>query len=168
MGQQQLLLLVLSAVIVGLAVLAGIEAFDQGERQATRDALVQRAISVGTDILAAHQKPPRLGGIDLEEEPDDEVVAAAAGFDSNGFGADIPASGAAGSAVCDIDGSSGVVEDDYENAYVHCGSGGSDGSPRGLVVTVRVNPHPEDEPFEEKVRVVAIQEGCEDKWDCDL
>jgi hypothetical protein len=39
MGQQQLLLLVLSAMIVGLAVLAGIEAFDQGERQATRDAL---------------------------------------------------------------------------------------------------------------------------------
>ncbi len=169
MGQQQLLLLVLSAVIVGLAVLAGIEAFDQGERQATRDALVQRAISVGTDILAAHQKPPQLGGIDLEEEPDDEVMAAAAGFDSNGFGADIPAGGAAGPAVCDIDGSSGVVEDDYENAYVHCGSGGSgSGSPRGLVVTVRVNPHPEDEPFEEKVGVVAIQEGCEDKDDCDL
>mgnify|MGYP006965665423 CR=1 FL=1 len=142
MGQQQLLLLVLSAVIVVLAVPAGIEAFDQGKRQATRDALIRRAISVGTDILAAHQKPPQLGGIDLEEEPDDEVMAAAAGFDSNGFGADIPAGGAAGPAVCDIDGDSGVVEDDYENAYVHCGSGGSDGSPRGFVVQVRVNPPP--------------------------
>ncbi len=96
-------------------------------------------------------------------------MAAAAGFDSNGSGADIPAGGAAGPAVCDIDGSSGVVEDDYENVCVHCGSGGSGrGSPRGLVVTVRVNPRLEDEPFEEKVRVVAIQEGCEDKGDCDL
>jgi hypothetical protein len=168
-GQQQLLLLVLSTVIVGLAVVAGIEAFDRGQRQATQDALVQRAVSIGTDILAAHNKPSQLGGIDLESDPDDSVMASAAGLDSNGDGAGIPADGAGDSAVCDIDGSSDVVDTDYsENAYVHCGSGESGGGPRDLVVTVRINPHPEDEPFEEKVGVVAVQEGCDDKTDCDL
>jgi hypothetical protein len=167
-GQQQLLLLVLSTVIVGLAVVAGIEAFSRGQRQATQDALVQRAVSIGTDILAAHNKPSQLGGIDLESEPSDNVMASAAGLDSNGDGAGIPADGAGDSAVCDIDGDSGVVENDFENAYVHCGSGESGGGPRDLVVTVRINPHPEDEPFEEKVGVVAVQEGCDDKGDCDL
>lgn len=168
MGQQQLLLLVLSTVIVGLATVAGIEAFSEGQRQATQDALTQRAVSIGTDILAAHQKPSQLGGIDLENEPDDDVMATAAGFDSNGDGAGISAEGAGDSAICDIDGNSSVVTDDYENAYVHCGSGESGGAPRDLVVTVRVNPHPEDEPFEGEVEVVSVQQDCETKGECSL
>ncbi len=62
MGQQQLLLLALSAVIVGLSVVAGIEAFGEGQRQATQDALAQRAVLIGTDIVVAHEKPSQLGG----------------------------------------------------------------------------------------------------------
>jgi hypothetical protein len=157
MGQQQLLLLVLSTVIVGLATVAGIEAFSQGQRQATQDALVQRAVSIGTDILAAHNKPSQLGGIDLESEPDDDVMAAAAGFDSNGFGADIPADGAGDSAVCDIDG-------DTNTALVHCASESSSrGSPRGLVVTVRIDPNLEE--GEEKVEYVEVNRDVGGKGD---
>ena len=159
MGQQQLLLLVLATVIVGLATVAGIEAFEQGEQQATQDALTQRAVSIAAGILAAHQTPSQFGGIDLENEPDDDVIAAAAGFDSNDDGADIPAEGGGDSAVCDIDG-------DTNTALVHCGSGAgtyAPGSPRGLVVTVRVDPNLEE--GEEKVEYVEVNREVGGKGD---
>lgn len=156
MGQQQLLLLVLATVIVGLATVAGIEAFEQGERRATQDALTQRAVSIGTDILAAHQTPSQFGGIDLENEPDDDVITAAAGLRATGQygGSGISAEGAGDSAVCDIDG-------DTNTALVHCGSGGDSGSPRGLVVTVRVDPNLEE--GEEKVEVSEVNTGVDTK-----
>jgi hypothetical protein len=147
MGQQQLLLLLLSAVIVGLATVAGIEAFGQGERRATQDALTQRAVSIGFDILAAHREPSQLGGIDLEADPTDDEIAAAAGLSSTGqFGSGIPAEGAGSSATCDIDGDT-----------VDCGSKQtSRGYPSGLVVKVRVDPN-----AEEKVKVVAVGEDVD-------
>ncbi|MCS3860106.1 hypothetical protein [Salinibacter ruber] len=150
MGQQQLLLLVLSAVIVGLAVVAGIEAFDRGERQATRDALVQRAMSIGTDILAAHRKSPQLGGINLEsDELNEDEIGRAAGLETKQNGAYIDADGAGEPATCDID------HDDGEEgiAFVDCGSkeggGFTGGFPAGFIVKVRVDPE-----AEEKVKVV--------------
>ncbi len=65
MGQQQLLLLVLATVIVGLATVAGIQAFSEGQAQASQDALVQRGTGIASDLLAAHDKPSQLGGITL-------------------------------------------------------------------------------------------------------
>ena len=65
MGQQQLLLLVLATVIVGLATVAGIQAFDENQTQAAQDALVQRGTSIISDIKGAANKPEELGGIDL-------------------------------------------------------------------------------------------------------
>lgn len=83
MGQQQLLLLVLSTVIVGLATVAGIEAFQENQQQAQTDALVQRAVNIGNDVLAAHEEPSQFGGIDLVgNEPDASTVANAAGYES--------------------------------------------------------------------------------------
>jgi len=67
MGQQQLLLLVLSTVIVGLATVAGIQAFSEGQQQATQDALVQRATSIGSDLMGAHNTPSQMGGTDLTD-----------------------------------------------------------------------------------------------------
>ncbi|WP_263786898.1 hypothetical protein [Salinibacter grassmerensis] len=61
MGQQQRLLLALSALIGSLAVVAGVEAFGEGRRQATQDALAQRTVSIGTDILAAHKMSSEFG-----------------------------------------------------------------------------------------------------------
>jgi hypothetical protein len=105
MGQQQLLLLVLSTVIVGLATVAGIQAFDEGQTQAAQDALTQRGLSIGTDITAALNQPSQLGGISTNSSP--EQIAAAAGLDdTNGSGEGITATGAGSNADCDITGNS--------------------------------------------------------------
>lgn len=62
MGQQQLLLLVLATVIVGLATVAGIQAFEQGSQRANQDALTQTAVKIASDIQAQLQEPAQLGG----------------------------------------------------------------------------------------------------------
>jgi hypothetical protein len=63
MGQQQLLLLVLATVIVGLATVAGINAFEQNQKQATADAMTQEAMRIASDIQAIRLKPEQMGGI---------------------------------------------------------------------------------------------------------
>ena len=62
MGQQQLLLLVLGIVIVGLAVVAGINAFDENRKRSTKDAIVNEAMRIATDVQAYKVKPGQLGG----------------------------------------------------------------------------------------------------------
>lgn len=62
MGQQQLLLLVLSTVIVGLAVVVGIEAFSQNRTQANLDALTNQGVAFASDAQAWAMKPPAFGG----------------------------------------------------------------------------------------------------------
>jgi hypothetical protein len=103
MGQQQLLLLVLATVIVGLATVAGIQAFDEGQTQAAQDALQQRALTIGSDIYAAQQQPTQLGGIS-DSESNVSNIAAAAGYgeSGDGDGTSIPADGAGESASCEI------------------------------------------------------------------
>jgi hypothetical protein len=64
MGQQQLLLLVLATVIVGLATVAGIQAFEQGQNRANQDALTQQAVKVASDIQAKVKEPSQFGGLD--------------------------------------------------------------------------------------------------------
>lgn len=62
MGQQQLLLLVLGIVIVGLAVVVGIQAFDESNTQAVADALTMDGIRVVTAAKAWKDKPASFGG----------------------------------------------------------------------------------------------------------
>jgi len=122
MGQQQLLLLVLSTVIVGLATVAGIQAFSEGQTQATQDALTQRGISIGQDISAQLNKPSQLGGISQTSSKDQ--IAAAAGLDDTaGGGEGIPAGGAGDEADCDITGTDIITITCEEN-----GSGGANSS----------------------------------------
>ena len=64
MGQQQLLLLVLATVIVGLATVAGIQAFEQGQTRANQDALTQTAVKIASDIQAKAKEPSQFGGGD--------------------------------------------------------------------------------------------------------
>ena len=105
MGQQQLLLLVLATVIVGLATVAGIQAFDQGQSQAANDALTQRAVSIASDIQGQANKPGQLGGLpdpNAEESSYDattEEVANAIGLETD---KGIEASGAGDGAQCNI------------------------------------------------------------------
>lgn len=62
MGQQQLLLLVLGIVIVGIAVVAGIQAFSEGKTKADRDAAQSDAMRVISDMQAWKLKPAAFGG----------------------------------------------------------------------------------------------------------
>ncbi len=62
MGQQQLLLLVLGIVIVGLAVVAGIQAFSENQKKANADAMVTEALRIASDCQALELKPGQFGG----------------------------------------------------------------------------------------------------------
>ena len=62
MGQQQLLLLVLGIVIVGIAVVAGIQAFSEGKEKAERDAAISDAMRIISDVQAWMLKPAAFGG----------------------------------------------------------------------------------------------------------
>ena len=62
MGQQQLLLLVLGIVIVGLAVVVGIEAFNENKSNSTVDAMVNDIVRIGSDFQAWSLKPQAFGG----------------------------------------------------------------------------------------------------------
>ena len=62
MGQQQLLLLVLGIVIVGLAVVVGIQAFSENQKKANADALVMTSMRIASDAQAWLRKPAAFGG----------------------------------------------------------------------------------------------------------
>ena len=62
MGQQQLLLLVLGIVIVGLAVVAGINAFDENQKKSSQDALTNEAFRIASDAKAWYNKPKQYDG----------------------------------------------------------------------------------------------------------
>ena len=62
MGQQQLILLVLATVIVGLATVVGIRAFSENSAKASADALTQDAIRIASDLQAWKLKPAPFGG----------------------------------------------------------------------------------------------------------
>ena len=62
MGQQQLLLLVLGIVLVGLAVVVGIQAFEENQKKANADAMVNDGIRLATAAQAWALKPSAFGG----------------------------------------------------------------------------------------------------------
>ena len=63
MGQQQLILLVLATVIVGIAIVVGIRAFTENDARANADAMMQDAVHMANDIQAAVKKPQPFGGV---------------------------------------------------------------------------------------------------------
>src|SRR5690606_29804774 len=65
MGQAQLLLIVLGVVLVGIAIIAGIQAYDQNNRKASLDALTHDAIRMASDLQTWVQKPPQFGGPEI-------------------------------------------------------------------------------------------------------
>ena len=62
MAQQQLLLLVLGIVVVGLAVVIGITMFDTNLTKSQADALVSDALRIASDAQAWATKPVQAGG----------------------------------------------------------------------------------------------------------
>ena len=129
MGQQQLLLLVLSTVIVGLATVAGIQAFSENQAQASQDALVQKGTSIASDIQGLAGKPTQMGGVDLSSASGTGIVDKL-GYETTGTGsgATVPAQGAGTGGECTIS-----VDTGNANANVECTS---TDAPQTVTVTV--------------------------------
>ena len=105
MGQQQLLLLVLSTVIVGLATVAGIQAFSENQAQASQDALTQRGISIASDVQGIYGKPRQMGGVDDFEKDvtDASALADRLGYeDGSSGGSYVDAEGAGADGECQL------------------------------------------------------------------
>ena len=81
MGQQQLLLLVLGIVIVGLAVVVGIQAFGENQKKANSDALVNDGVRIASDTQAWVLKPQAFGGGDGDPSG---VTFDALGYEASG------------------------------------------------------------------------------------
>ncbi len=62
MGQQQLLLIVLGAIIVGIAVVVGINMFGSSAEQANIDAVRSDVLTLASSAQAFYKKPAMLGG----------------------------------------------------------------------------------------------------------
>ena len=62
MGQQQLLLLVLGIVIVGIAIVVGINAYSENSIKSNFDALLQDGLRMASDAQSWKQKPEVFGG----------------------------------------------------------------------------------------------------------
>lgn len=132
MGQQQLLLLVLATVIVGLATVAGIQAFSEGQAQASQDALVQRGTGIASDLLGAHDKPSQLGGITLSSGSSGKTEGWANAIGQPSATIDAPGAGDGGQCIiksgsADVSSSSlnNISSSDID-ATVDCGNGGAD------------------------------------------
>ena len=96
MGQQQLILLVLATVIVGVAIVVGIRAFTENSAKSNADAMTQDAVRMASDAQAWFKKPVPFGGPD--------ATTRAAGFAASNFTlADIDR-GAAGGTYTNLNG----------------------------------------------------------------
>ncbi len=62
MGQQQLLLIVLGVIIVGIAVVVGINLFNANAEEANKDGIVSDATNLGAMAQQFYKKPTSMGG----------------------------------------------------------------------------------------------------------
>ncbi|MBI3122978.1 MAG: hypothetical protein HYZ10_01105 [Ignavibacteriales bacterium] len=62
MGQQQLLLIVLGVIIVGIAVVVGINVFTASSSQANKDAVISDLTNLASLAQQFYRKPEALGG----------------------------------------------------------------------------------------------------------
>jgi Tfp pilus assembly protein PilE len=62
MGQQQLLLIVLGVIIVGIAIVVGINVFTASAASSNRDSLVSSCSTLGSMAQQFYRKPTALGG----------------------------------------------------------------------------------------------------------
>ncbi|MEM8556890.1 MAG: hypothetical protein AAGG50_03510 [Bacteroidota bacterium] len=70
MGQQQLLLLVLGIVLVGLAVVVGIQAFEENQRKTRQDQTMVLLSDIAAKAIAWKKTPVAMGGGDNGDSDD--------------------------------------------------------------------------------------------------
>lgn len=64
MGQQQLMLIVLGVIIVGIAVTVGINMFSSGAVEANRDQVISQVVNLASKAQMFYRKPLAMGGGD--------------------------------------------------------------------------------------------------------
>lgn len=62
MGQQQLLLIVLGVIIVGIAIVVGINLFNANAEESMKDSIVSEGTNLGAMAQQYYKKPVALGG----------------------------------------------------------------------------------------------------------
>lgn len=62
MGQQQLLLIVLGVIIVGVAVVVGISMFNSSAENAAKDSIGSEMLNIGAMAQQYYKRPSQLGG----------------------------------------------------------------------------------------------------------
>ena len=62
MGQQQLLLIVLGVIVVGIAVVVGINLFNANAESSTQDSIVSQGTNIGAMAQQYYKKPSSMGG----------------------------------------------------------------------------------------------------------
>jgi len=62
MGQQQLLLIVLGVIVVGIAVVVGINLFNANAEESAKDTIVSEGTNLGAMAQQYYKKPKALGG----------------------------------------------------------------------------------------------------------
>lgn len=62
MGQQQLLLIVLGVILVGVAVVLGIQYFSVGAEEGAKDEIVAHCMTIGANAQQWFKKPVAMGG----------------------------------------------------------------------------------------------------------
>ncbi len=62
MGQQQLLLIVLGVIIVGIAVVVGINLFNASAESSAKDSLISEGTNLGALAQQFYKKPVEMGG----------------------------------------------------------------------------------------------------------
>lgn len=82
MGQQQLLLLIIGVVLVGIATLAAYEVLDRNYRQDEADGLLDRALAIATHAAGWHSVNTLFGGANGSYERLAEDGLAALSLDS--------------------------------------------------------------------------------------
>ncbi len=84
MGTQQILLIVLSVIIVGIAVAVGITMFNTQAQNANRQALVADANNIASQMIAYYKTPTSHGGGGRAFEASMDTLEVWIGFASNG------------------------------------------------------------------------------------
>jgi len=62
MGQQQLLLIVLGVIIVGIAIVVGINLFNANAEESAKDGVVSDCVNLGAMAQQFYKKPVSMGG----------------------------------------------------------------------------------------------------------
>jgi type II secretory pathway pseudopilin PulG len=66
MGQQQLLLIVLGVIVVGIAIAAGMGLFSASKESSIKDELVAQNVAIAAAIQQYYSKPTSMGGGNLK------------------------------------------------------------------------------------------------------